>query len=98
MSLKVENLDLSLTQQRQAQIDINTTCKSVTEMSNNTERQYLFVDSTSWFIRRWMIQKALLTKNLQRPITLLYSIHWQHLVPTLRVQEAEVDQERLYKG
>jgi hypothetical protein len=33
MSLKAENLDLSLTEQRQAKIDINTTCKSVNKMS-----------------------------------------------------------------
>ena len=56
MSLEVENVDLSLTEQRQAEIDINTTCKSVKEMSNNIERQNLFVDSKSWFIRHWMIQ------------------------------------------
>jgi hypothetical protein len=61
-------------------------------MNNNTERQNLFVDSNSQFIRQWMIQKALLTKNLQKTITLHYSIYWQHLQPTLRVQKAEVDE------
>ena len=98
MSLKVENLDLSLTEQREAEININTSCKSVKEMSNYTERQNLFVDNKSWFIRCWMIQKGLFTKNLQKPIIFHYSIHWQHLVPTLRVQKANVDQERLYIG
>jgi hypothetical protein len=74
------------------------TFKSVKEMGNNTERQNLFVTSKSWFIRHWMIQKALTTKNLHTPITLHYSIYCQYLVPILRIQKAEADQERLFPG
>ena len=96
MLLKAEILALSLTEHRQAEIEINTTSKSLKDVSNNTERQNLFVDSKSWFIKHWMIQKAVY-KNLQKPITVNYSIYWQHLVPTLRVQKAEVDQETIYR-
>jgi hypothetical protein len=74
MSFKSENLGLSLTEQRQAEIDINTTCKSVKEMSKNTERQDLFVDSKSWFIRHWMIQTAVNQKFTEAHYTSLFHI------------------------
>jgi hypothetical protein len=38
MPFKSENLGLSPIEQRQAEIDINVACKSVKEMSNNSER------------------------------------------------------------
>jgi hypothetical protein len=74
MSLKAENLDLSLTELRQAEIDINTTCTSVQEMSNNNKRQNLFVDSKSWFIRHSMIWKAVNQKFTEAHYTSLFHI------------------------
>jgi len=42
-----------------------------------------------------MIQKALLNQNIQGQLHYITPIYCQHPAPILRVQKAEVDQERL---
>jgi hypothetical protein len=45
-----------------------------------------------------MMQKALVSRSVQRQITCHYSIYWQHPTPDQRVQKADVDEERLFTG
>jgi len=54
--------------------------------------------SKSSIIQCWMIQEALLTGNLEKPIIFHYSIYWQQPAPILKAQKAKFDQERLYIG
>jgi hypothetical protein len=54
--------------------------------------------SKSWFIWHWMIWKAVLTRSLQRPITLHGAIYLQNTAPIPKVQKAKADQERLFTG
>jgi hypothetical protein len=54
--------------------------------------------SKRWLRWKWMMQKALVSRSVQRQIICHYSIYWQHPTPIQGVQKAEVDEERLFTG
>lgn len=53
--------------------------------------------SKSWFIQYWLISKAVLRRNLQRPITFHHSIYWQHTAQILKVKKQKLIKKTIYR-